>query len=134
MDTKYLRLAFVVALIGSLVLAVVLIRLSSPGIKVIERQHQVFSCVLPPGYLSIKKDKKERTKAFAYQNERTKSFVRKKTTNKQKLISKEAVNSDCKRALELCKRDSGCYAKGCIELSYYLKGLCKSKSECLKRS
>jgi hypothetical protein len=134
MDTKYLRLAFVVALIGSLVLAVVLIRLSSPGIKVIERQHQVFSCVLPPGYLSIKKDKKGRAKAFVYQNERTKSLVGKKTTNKQKLISKEAVNSDCKRALELCKRDSGCYAKGCTELSYYLKGLCKSKSECLKRS
>jgi hypothetical protein len=136
MDTKYLRLAFVVALIGSLVLAVVLIRLSSPGIKVIERQHQVFSCVLPPSYFVYQKRQNLTNKTATDINvgNKTKSLVRKKAKNKQKLISKEAVNSDCKRALELCKRDSGCYAKGCIELSYYLKGLCKSKSECLKRS
>ena len=106
----------------------------------------VTACILPPSYFVNQND---RTKSFVYQKRqnltnktatdindgsRTKNFARKKATNKQKLISKETVNSDCKRAYELCKRDRGCYAKGCIELSYYLKGLCKSKSECLKRS
>jgi len=96
----------------------------------------VTACILPPSYFIDQKRQNRANKTATVINvgSRTKNFARKKATNKQKLISKETVNSDCKRAYELCKKDRGCYARGCIELSYYLQGLCKSKSECPKRS
>lgn len=132
MDTKYLRIAFSLALFSIIFLGLLLIKLvfGAPLIKTIERRYQIVSCILPPSYF-VNQKKQNLINTQVRCKDRTKKPVRK---NKRNLISKEAVSSDCKRAYELCKLDEGCYAKGCTELYYYSKGLWQSKSKRLNGS
>jgi len=88
----------------------------------ITKTEQITLCVIPPGYLDkpeIIIQERLKTQIIKIYS----STFQKQKINKKEAVSKKSVNPTCKTAFELCKKDKGCHAEGCEELSFYKKGL-----------
>lgn len=85
------------------------------------------SCPIPPGFFDSPKTiiktvyKTQSSRVKPLRNEAQKTPPALKPPSKLQTIRKESPS--CMEALEKCKRDKYCHARGCTELGFYLEGL-----------